>query len=113
MSPKAKRILVDGDPSKNSKVVMAVIQQTNRKFFRIPVRSPDLNPIENLVHLARKKLNKDARNRHITAETMEQFADRVHSTLMNFTPELIDKVIKSMPKRIDLIIKNLGSRIKY
>ena len=114
MSPKAKPILVDGDPSQNSKVVMADIQQINGKFFRIPARSPDRNPTENLFHLARKKLNKDARNRHITTETMEQFADRVHSTLSNFKPaELIDQIIETMPKRIDLIIKNCGRRIKY
>ena len=81
MSPKAKRILVDGDPSQNSIVVMAVIQQINGKFFRILARSPDLNPIENLFHLARKNVDKDARNRHITTEIMGQFADRAHSTL--------------------------------
>ena len=43
--------------------------------------SPDLNPIENLFHLARKNVDKDARNRHITTEIMGQFADRAHSTL--------------------------------
>ena len=81
MSPKAKRILVDGDPSQNYIVVIAVIQQINGKFFRILARSPDLNPIENLFHLARKNVDKDARNRHITTEIMGQFADRAHSTL--------------------------------
>ena len=84
MSPKAKRILVDDDPSQNSKVVMAAIQQINGKFFRIPARSPDLDPIENLFHLARKNLNIDARSRHITTETMEQFAVGVQCTLMNW-----------------------------
>ena len=113
MSPNAKRIFVDGDHSQNSKLIMAVIQQINGKFFQIPARSPDLNPIENLFHLARKDLNKDARNQHITTETMEQFADRVHCTLMNFKPELIDKIFETMLKRIVLIIKKGGSRIKY
>ena len=62
MSPKFKRILVDGDPSQNSKVVIAIIQQVSGKFFWIPARLPNLNPIENLFHLVREKLNKDARN---------------------------------------------------
>ena len=45
---------------------------------------------------------------------MEQFADQVHSsTLNNFKPELIDKIIETMPKRIDLIIKNRGRGVKY
>ena len=113
MNPKAKRILVDGDSSQNSKVVMITIQQINGKFLRIPARSPDLNPLENLFHLARENLNKDKRNRHITTETMEQFADRAQCTLRNFKPELIDKIIETMPKRIERIIKNCGSRIKY
>ena len=111
MSPKAKRILVDRDPSQNSKVVMAAIQQINERFFWIPATSPDLDPIENLFHLARKNLNKDAHNRHITTETMEQFADGVQCTLMNFKSELIDNIIETIPKRIGLIIKNRGSRI--
>ena len=113
MNPKAKRIPADGDPSQNSKVVMTAIQQINRKFFQIPARSPDLNAIENLFHLAGKNLNKNAINRNITTKTMEQFADRVHCTLMSLKPELIDKIIETMPKGIDLIIKNRGSRIKY
>ena len=113
MSAKAKLILVGGDPSQNSKVVMATIQQINGKFFWIPTRSPDLNPLENLFHLARENLNKDACNRHITTETMEQFADRAQCTLRNFKPELIDKIIETMPKRIDLNIKNCHGRIKY
>ena len=62
MSPKVKRILVDGDPSQNFKVVIAIIQQVSGKFFWIPARLPNLNPIKNLFHLVREKLNKDARN---------------------------------------------------
>ena len=100
MSPKAKHILVDGDPLQNSKVVMADIQQINGKLLWIPARSSDLNPIENLFYLARKDLNKDARNLHITTETMEKFAYEI-------------QIIETMSKRIDLIIKNRGSRMYF
>ena len=54
-SPKVKRILADGDPSQNSKVVMSVIQHINGKFFQILARLPDLNPIENLFQKKKKK----------------------------------------------------------
>ena len=113
MSPKAKLVLFDGDPLQNSKVVMVPIQQINGKFFRL--RPGHLTWIQHktLFHLARRNLNKDERNRYITTEAMEQFADWVQCTLMNFKPELIGKIIETMSKRIDYLIQNRGSRIKY
>ena len=43
--------LQDGDPRQNSKVARDSWESLNCKIFKIPPRSPDLNPIENLFHL--------------------------------------------------------------
>ena len=112
-SPKAKRILVDGDPCQISHKAEKAISRIGAKYFRIPARSPDLNPIENLFHLIRNRLNKQAYRKVITSETKEQFTDRVASMLKDTRSNVIDNIIESMPKRIDMIIKRRGERIKY
>lgn len=82
-------------------------------MFSIPPRSPDLNPIENLFHLVSKQLEKDAIDEQITSENFEQFSERVKKTIMNFSKDTIDNIIKSMGKRIAMIIQKRGERLKY
>lgn len=110
---RGKLFLQDGDPSQNSKVVMDAVEKIPCQLFSIPPRSPDLNPIENIFHLAGKALKKDALNRNIVKETYEQFTDRIKHTLLNFSSDTISRTIASMSKRIDAIIKAKGQRIKY
>jgi len=50
----------DGDPSQNAASVQKELRKIKAKVFSIPPRSPDLNPMENLFHLVRKQLNRDA-----------------------------------------------------
>ena len=45
---KGKRILQDGDHAQNSRKAKRAMDKEGIKLFSIPVRSPDLNPIENL-----------------------------------------------------------------
>ena len=58
LNPKAKHILVDGDPSQNSKLSKQAIARIGRKTFIIPARSPDLSPIKNLFNQVRGKFKK-------------------------------------------------------
>ena len=44
----SRRILQDGCPCQNAKKARRKLDQKNIKLFKIPPRSPDLNPIENL-----------------------------------------------------------------
>ena len=108
-----KRFLQDGDPSQNSLVARKALDEVGAQLFKIPARSPDLNPIENLFNLVSAKLEKDALRKQITYETFEQFSRRVQRTLMNFNHKTIDRTIESMNKRINLIIKKRGRRLKY
>ena len=59
-NPRAKRCLQDGCPSQKSKVARRAIDGTDAKTFALPARSPDLNPIENIFHLMKRKLQADA-----------------------------------------------------
>ena len=65
------------------------------ELLKIPPRSHDLNPIENIFHIVSKKLEKDALNKGITHESYKEFCDRVQRTISGISQELIDKTIQS------------------
>ena len=112
-NPITKVFLQDGDPSQNSKVAMRALAEIKGKKNSIPPRSPDLNPIENIFHLAKRKVKKDAVSRLITHESYEEYVFRVKQILMNMGIDVINRTIESMNKRINMVIKAKGQRIKY
>ena len=95
-NPKGKRFLMDGCPRQNCKVAIRAIDKVRGKLFKIPSRSPDLNPIENFFHLVDKKLKADARSKNIMKETYKQFCKRVKNTVKMFQCSTIDAIINSM-----------------
>ncbi len=103
----------DGDPSQNSAVARAKMDEIGAELFPIPPRSPDINPIENFFHLVRRKLTKDAIDRDITFETIHDFQSRIIQTMHDIPLEHINKTIRSLPKRMKEIIKCKGERLKY
>lgn len=105
--------LQDGDPSQNSKMARNAMARCHAELLKIPARSPDLIPIENVFHIVSKKLAKDALDGGITRESYEQFCNRVQRTIYDISPQLIDKTIESMNGRITEIIRNNGERLKY
>ena len=52
------RILMDGWPRQNSKKTLKALEDIGALVFKIPPRSPDLNPIENFFALVTKTLRK-------------------------------------------------------
>ena len=105
--------LQDGDPSQNSKAAREAMARCHCELLKIPPRSPDLNPIENIFHIASKKLAKDAFEKGITRESYEQFCERVKRTICGISQQLIDRTIQSMSSRVADIIRNSGERLKY
>jgi hypothetical protein len=112
-NPRGKVFLQDGDPSQNSKKAKRALIEIGASKFSIPARSPDLNPIENIFHLAKAKLQEDAIVNNIEFENWDDFCARVKSTIEGTQRELIDKTISSMERRIDLIINSKGERTRY
>ena len=110
---KGKRFLMDGCPRQNSKVARNAITKHQAQIFKIPSRSPDLNPIENVFHLVDKSLAKQAIRENITKETFAQFSARVKKTLQEFDIKTIYNIIASMGKRINMVLKAKGNRIRY
>ena len=109
----SKLFLQDGDPSQNSALAMDALAEIGGKKFAIPARSPDLNPIENLFNLSKRRLRKEAILFGITHESYEEFVSRVKRMLLATSVDVIDNIIGSMDKRIGMVIKAKGQRIKY
>ena len=82
--PKAqsKRLFVmDNDPSQTSKKAMDALQNIGAELHRLPSRSQDLNSPENIFHLDKMNLEREALEQKITNESYEKFRERVFSGL--------------------------------
>ena len=73
----SRRFIMDNDPCQTSKKSLHALSKVEAELHRIPARSPDLNPIENIFHLIEKKLAKQALNLQIEKESFEEFKTRV------------------------------------
>ena len=105
--------LMDNDPSQTSKVARNALEDIEAELHRIPARSPDLNPIENIFHLVKTSLEREAIALNITSETFEDFSSRVLKSFDNLSVDLVDRTIASLSKRVKAVIKSKGDRIKY
>ena len=110
--PQKKLFLQNGDPSQNSLKAKNAIFDISARMFSILSRIPDTNPIENLFHLMKKKMNRDALEQNITEESYQQFFDSIKETILNFPVATIDNIIDSMDKRMSMIIKKKGQRLR-
>ena len=112
-NPEGKWFLQDGDPSQNSRLAMDALAEIGGRKFAVSPGSPDLNPIENVFHLGKRRLKAEAIANRITQETYNEFVVRIQRTLKSTAVETIDNIIWSMNKRIDMVIAGKGQRIKY
>ena len=112
-NPHGKLFLQDGDPRQCSKVACVAMDRLECKMFAIPLRSPDINLIENILHLVRKQLGQDALRKKIEKDSFEGFSCGIKTTLKNFPVHTINKTILSVNKRMQLIVKKKGNWTKY
>ena len=87
--------------------------EVGARKFTIPARSPDLNPMENIFHIVKRRLRQDALDQQITREDFPAFSARVKTILETIPIDVVDRTILSMGKRINKITKRKGQRIKY
>ncbi len=72
-----------------------------------PANSPDLNPIENLWGIVKRKM------RDIRPNNADDLKAAIKVTWASITPEQCHKLIASMPRRIDAGIHAKGGPTKY
>ena len=109
----SRRMLQDGDPSQNSKKAQNEMDRANIKLFKIPARSPDLNPIENLFNQVRRSIKQDSLRQMMNRESKKKFTQRVKKLFEDYSVTRINNLVESMPKRIKMVLKARGQRIKY
>ena len=96
-----------------ARVAKDALQEIGAELVKIPPRSPDLNPIENVFHNVKRKILKEALQERIEKEDFTAFKERLLRTLANCSGSLIDGSIKTMHKRLKTITTNGGYRTKY
>ncbi len=72
-----------------------------------PANSPDLNPIENIWAIVKRKM------RDTRPNNAEDLKAAIKATWAFITPEQCHRLIDSMPRRIDAVIHAKGSPTKY
>ena len=108
-----KMFVMDNDPSQTSAKAKRALCTVNATMLTIPPRSPDLNPIENIFDVLRKRLEGEIKAKNLTRQMLEEFVDRVKRNVWSMSTEYIDKTLTSMPNRIKSVVKGKGHRTKY
>ena len=112
-NPKARRLLQDNCPVQNARAVKEQLAQNGVSIFKIPARSPDVNPVENFFSAVRRALQADAKRRSITSETFTEFQRRCVKVMKGVSVVSVNKLIDSMWNRVDEVIRREGQRIRY
>ena len=94
-------------------VLTIAITRAGFTQVKIPPRSPDINPIENLFPWAKRRLRGQALLQGIRNESFSGFQKRVVATLMGAGREFVDRLILSLPERLKAIVAGKGERIQY
>ena len=108
-----KIFVMDNDPSQTSAKAMDTIADMGYTMQKIPARSPDLNPIENVFHVVRKRIETQVKENNVVHQTWEQFKQMVQYNIWSTSKDLIDKTICSVNKRLHEIVKTNSKRTKY
>jgi transposase len=85
--------LMDNDQSQASKAARKAMEKIDGEFHKIPPRSPDLKPIENVFHLVKKSLENEAIANNITYETFQDFSAWVLKSLEYLSTDVIDLIL--------------------
>ncbi|KAI2644721.1 Transposable element Tcb1 transposase [Labeo rohita] len=115
MLPSAEKLYGDEDFIFQHDLAPAHSAKTTGKWFtdhgitvlNWPANSPDLNPIENLWDIVKRKL-RDAR-----PNTLDELKAAIEASWASITPQQCHRLIASMPRRIEAVISAKGFRTKY
>ena len=74
-----------------------------------PAQSPDLNPIEHLWNILKRKIQQ----RRPLPQNLDQLKDAIYEEWRSMDPSLLKKLVASMRCRILSVIRSKGFQTKY
>uniref|UniRef100_A0A9J7XDV8 Tc1-like transposase DDE domain-containing protein n=1 Tax=Cyprinus carpio carpio TaxID=630221 RepID=A0A9J7XDV8_CYPCA len=115
MLPSAEKLYGDEDFVFQHDLAPAHSAKTTGKWFtdqgitvlNWPANSPDLNPIENLWDIVKRKL------RDTRPNTLDELKAAIEASWASITPQQCHRLIASMPRRIEAVISAKGFPTKY
>ena len=99
----------DNAPCHKAHIVMNFLAEKNIETLDWPPQSPDMNPIENLWAIIKKRRQKKYGLPRGKADIIEQ----IFNIWDNIEPELVQKLANSANKRINEVLKLKGKVSKY
>ncbi|CAK9820118.1 Transposable element Tcb1 transposase [Anthophora quadrimaculata] len=100
----------DRDPKHTAKSVKNWLSTKKFSVLDWPAQSPDLNPIENLWGLLKRRL-RDSYDSQPTSIT--DLYNRIQEQWEQISPDYCKKLVESMPKRISAVLQAKGLWTKY
>ncbi len=115
MLPSADQLFKDADFILQQDLAPAHTAKGTKSWFNYhgvtvldwPANSPDLNPIENLWGIVKRKM------RDTRPNNADDLKATVKKTWASIPPQQCHKLITSMPRRIEAVIKAKGAPTKY
>ncbi len=97
----------DNDPKHTSKTTTALLNTLRVKVMDWPSMSPDLNPIEHLWGILKRKVEERK------VSNIQQLRDVVMEEWKRTPVTTCEALVNSMPKRVKAVLENNGGHTKY
>lgn len=97
----------DNAPAHRSVSTLSFLTERNINILEWPANSPDANPIENLWHLIKSKINT------LGPLTSEQMWTEIQNAWYNIPGHVCRALVDSMPRRVTAMLKMKGYPTKY
>lgn len=97
----------DNDPKHTSKTTTALLKKLRVKVMDWPSMSPDLNPIEHLWGILKRKVEE------CKVSNIHQLRDVVMEEWKRTPVATCEALVNSMPKRVKAVLENDGGHTKY
>ena len=115
MLPSAEKLFGDEEfvfqqdlaPAHSAKTTTAWFADHHIRVLSWPANSPDLNPIENLWGIVKRKMA------NLRPSNKAELKRAIETTWMSITPAQCHKLVSSMPRRIQAVIDAKGAPTKY
>ena len=99
----------DNDPKHRAKSVQAWLQEQVFQVLDWPSLSPDLNPIEHLWAILKRRLNQHER----APSGMNELWERIETEWDKIDVDICLNLIKSIPRRVQAVLKAKGGWTDY